>query len=38
MAGKNEAAVRCYIQDHEKEEQRLEQLEMTALGAPHDNR
>jgi putative transposase len=29
--GKNEAAVRRYIQDQEKEDQRLEQLEMTAL-------
>jgi len=29
--GKNEAAVRRYIQDQEKEDKRLEQLEMTAL-------
>ena len=29
--GKNEAAVRRYIQDQEKEDRRLEQLEMTAL-------
>jgi putative transposase len=29
--GKNEAAVRRYIQDQEKEDQRLEQLELTAL-------
>jgi len=29
--GKNEAAVRRYIQDQEKEDQRLEQLEMMAL-------
>ena len=29
--GKNEAAVRRYIQEQEKEDQRLEQLEMTAL-------
>jgi REP-associated tyrosine transposase len=29
--GKNEAAVRRYIQDQEKEDQRLEQLEVTAL-------
>jgi len=29
--GKNEAAVRRYIQDQEQEDKRLEQLEMTAL-------
>ena len=29
--GKNEAAVRRYIQEQEKEDQRLEQLEMAAL-------
>jgi len=29
--GKNEAAVRQYIQDQEKEDKRLEQLEMVAL-------
>jgi putative transposase len=29
--GKNEAAVRQYIQDQEKEDRRLEQLEMVAL-------
>ena len=29
--GKNEAAVRRYIQDQEKEDQRLEQMEMAAL-------
>jgi putative transposase len=29
--GKNEAAVRRYIQDQEKEDKRLEQLEMAAL-------
>jgi len=29
--GKNEAAVRRYIQDQEKENRRLEQLEMMAL-------
>lgn len=29
--GKNEAAVRRYIQDQEKEDRRLEQLEMAAL-------
>ena len=29
--GKNEAAVRRYIQEQEKEDKRLEQLEMTAL-------
>jgi putative transposase len=29
--GKDEAAVRQYIQDQEKEDQRLEQLEMVAL-------
>lgn len=29
--GKNEAAVRQYIQNQEKEDQRLEQLELTAL-------
>ena len=29
--GKNEAAVRRYIQDQEKDDQRLEQLEMMAL-------
>ena len=29
--GKNEAAVRRYIQDQEKEDKRLEQLEMMAL-------
>ena len=29
--GKNEAAVRRYIQEQEKEDRRLEQLEMTAL-------
>jgi len=29
--GKNEAAVRQYIQNQEKEDKRLEQLEMTAL-------
>ena len=29
--GKNEAAVRRYIQDQEKEDQRLEQMEMMAL-------
>ena len=29
--GKNEAAVRRYIQEQEKEDQRLDQLEMTAL-------
>ena len=29
--GKNEAAVRRYIQDQEKEDKRLEQLEMVAL-------
>jgi putative transposase len=29
--GKNEAAVRQYIQDQEKEDQRLEQLELVAL-------
>jgi len=29
--GKNEAAVRRYIQDQEKEDQRLDQLELTAL-------
>jgi putative transposase len=29
--GKNEAAVRRYIQEQEKKDQRLEQLEMTAL-------
>ncbi len=29
--GKNEAAVRQYIQDQEKEDQRLEQLELRAL-------
>lgn len=29
--GKNEAAVRRYIQDQEKEDQRLEQLELAAL-------
>jgi putative transposase len=29
--GKNEAAVRRYIQDQEKEDRRLEQLEMMAL-------
>ena len=29
--GKNEAAVRRYIQEEEKEDQRLEQLEMAAL-------
>ena len=29
--GKNEAAVRRYIQDQEKEDQRLEQLELSAL-------
>ena len=29
--GKNEAAVRRYIQDQEKEDRRLDQLEMTAL-------
>ena len=31
MVGKNEAAVRRYIQEQEKEDQRLEQLEMVAL-------
>jgi putative transposase len=29
--GKNEAAVRLYIQDQEKEDKRLEQLELAAL-------
>ena len=29
--GKNEAAVRQYIQDQEKEDKRLEQLELVAL-------
>jgi len=29
--GKNEAAVRRYIQEQEKEDKRLEQLELTAL-------
>jgi putative transposase len=29
--GKNEAAVRRYIQEQEKEDRRLEQLEMMAL-------
>jgi len=29
--GKNEAAVRRYIQDQEKEDERLEQLELAAL-------
>jgi hypothetical protein len=29
--GKNEAAVRRYIQDQEKEDKRLERLEMMAL-------
>jgi len=29
--GKNEAAVRRYIQEQEKEDKRLEQMEMTAL-------
>jgi len=29
--GKNEAAVRRYIQDQEKEDQRLEPLELAAL-------
>jgi putative transposase len=29
--GKNEAAVREYIQNQEKEDQRLEQLELRAL-------
>jgi hypothetical protein len=29
--GKNEAAVRQHIQDQEKEDKRLEQLEMAAL-------
>ena len=29
--GKNEAAVRRYIQEQEKEDQRLEQMELTAL-------
>ena len=29
--GKNEAAVRRYIQDQEKEDKRLEQMELTAL-------
>jgi len=29
--GKDEAAVRQYIQDQEKEDKRLEQLEMVAL-------
>jgi putative transposase len=36
--GKNEAAVRRYIQEQEKEDRRLEQLEMMALWAPHDNK
>src|ERR1044071_3677920 len=36
--GKNEAAVRRYIQEQEKEDQRLEQMEMAALWAPHDNK
>jgi putative transposase len=31
MVGKNEAAVRQYIQDQEKEDRRLEQLELVAL-------
>ena len=31
IAGKNEAAVRRYIQEQEKEDKRLEQLELTAL-------
>ena len=30
-AGKNEAAVRRYIQEQEKEDKRLEQLELAAL-------
>ena len=29
--GKNEAAVRQYIQDQEKEDKRLEQLQLVAL-------
>jgi hypothetical protein len=29
--GKNEAAVRRYIQEQEKEDKRLEQMELTAL-------
>src|SRR4029078_3805968 len=33
--GKNEAAVRRYIQEQEKEDQRLDQLELPALCAPH---
>jgi putative transposase len=32
--GKNEAAVRQYIQNQEKEDKRLEQLELVALWAP----
>jgi putative transposase len=31
MVGKNEAVVRRYIQEQEKEDRRLEQLEMAAL-------
>lgn len=31
MVGKNEAAMRQYIQNHEKEDKRLEQLELVAL-------
>ena len=34
--GKNEADVRQYIQNQEKEDKRLEQLELSALLAPHD--
>ena len=33
--GKNEAAVRQYIQNQEKEDKRREQLELAALGAIH---
>jgi len=35
--GKDEAAVRRYIQEQEKEDKRLEQMNLMALGAPQNN-